>query len=537
MSDFGDDIDDELLELAGASEKKRKKRQASSSKLSAKRRKADVSSSSDDGPESEEEESTTPYPLEGKYVDEADRQRLMQLPEIEREKILGERLEDMQRIQDKRNLDQMLKAQTKGVDSESVSKAAKRQHPVKGATKEKTRKLDELRAKRKAKDEKKRTKNSPRRDRSSSPMDMETDSEDEEDGQISKLEEEEEKDRKRYGKPEAEEEPITLEDLSKCRLTRELLVKYWMAPWFEEYVKGAWVRYLIGQENGETIYRICEITSVSPDPVKPYKIDDKSINQLIELKHGKSARLFMMDKVSNSALLPKEFERLQIVCQMEGVKLPTKAQIEIKSAQLAKFATQPMTESDITAILARKNNLQAGKPSAQFATMERSPLNQARTLALRRQDYTEVEVIDQQLSELPAVTTREEDISDMLAKVNERNRKANLEAVRKAELQETERKRRERKAQAARAAGTPTPQDPSARLKTVPKLFNSLSRPGTPKSNAGTPLLLPQQAGGTTRSISPLPPSALSGRVGSPDKFKTFEASVIDSIEVDLGDF
>jgi RNA polymerase-associated protein RTF1 len=50
----------------------------------------------------------------------------MQLPEIERENILGERLEDLQRIQDKRNLDQMLKAQTKGGDSESVSKAAKR---------------------------------------------------------------------------------------------------------------------------------------------------------------------------------------------------------------------------------------------------------------------------------------------------------------------------------------------------------------------------------------------------------------------------
>lgn len=82
------------------------------------------------------------------------------------------------------------------------------------------------------------SKNSPRRDRSSSPMDMETDSEDEEDGQISKFEEEEEKDRKRYGKSEPEEEPITLDDLNKCRLSRDLLVKYWMAPWFEEYVKG-----------------------------------------------------------------------------------------------------------------------------------------------------------------------------------------------------------------------------------------------------------------------------------------------------------
>jgi RNA polymerase-associated protein RTF1 len=42
MSDSGGDIDDELLELAGATEKKRKKRQAPSSKSSvSKRRKAE----------------------------------------------------------------------------------------------------------------------------------------------------------------------------------------------------------------------------------------------------------------------------------------------------------------------------------------------------------------------------------------------------------------------------------------------------------------------------------------------------------------
>jgi len=69
-------------------------------------------------------------------------------------------------------------------------------------------------------------------------MDMETDSEDEEDGQISKYEEEDEKDRKRFGKSEPDDEPITLDDLNKCRLTRTLLAKHCMAPWFEDYVKG-----------------------------------------------------------------------------------------------------------------------------------------------------------------------------------------------------------------------------------------------------------------------------------------------------------
>ena len=50
--------------------------------------------------------------------------RLMELPEVEREEILSQRMEEMQRLQDKRNLDQMHRAQ-RG-ESDNVSKAAKR---------------------------------------------------------------------------------------------------------------------------------------------------------------------------------------------------------------------------------------------------------------------------------------------------------------------------------------------------------------------------------------------------------------------------
>ena len=47
------------------------------------------------------------------------------MPEIEREEVLTQRLEELQRITDKRNLDQMLKAQKAG-DGDSIVKAAKR---------------------------------------------------------------------------------------------------------------------------------------------------------------------------------------------------------------------------------------------------------------------------------------------------------------------------------------------------------------------------------------------------------------------------
>ena len=39
---------------------------------------------------------------------------------------------------------------------------------------------------------------------------------------------------------------------------------------------------------------------LAPDFVKPYLVDDKTVNQAFELKHGKSTKVFNMDKVSNS---------------------------------------------------------------------------------------------------------------------------------------------------------------------------------------------------------------------------------------------
>ncbi|KAI0767468.1 hypothetical protein C8Q74DRAFT_960075 [Fomes fomentarius] len=72
---------------------------------------------------------------------------------------------------------------------------------------------------------------------------------DEEDGQTTKYDEEKERDRRLLVPAPEEEPPITLEDLKSCRLPRAHITRYCMAPWFDEFVKGTWVRYLIGVEN------------------------------------------------------------------------------------------------------------------------------------------------------------------------------------------------------------------------------------------------------------------------------------------------
>ena len=71
-------------------------------------------------------------------------------------------------------------------------------------------------------------------------MDMEMSSEDEEDGQISKLEEEEEREARLLNltKPHIEDESSNLQDFKNVQLLRDELVKAVSLPWFEDYVKS-----------------------------------------------------------------------------------------------------------------------------------------------------------------------------------------------------------------------------------------------------------------------------------------------------------
>lgn len=196
--------------------------------------------------------------------------------------------------------------------------------------------------------------------------------------------------------------------------------------------------------------------------------------------------------------MQREYDRLVRVCQGDNVKLPTKRQVEKKATQLHKLMESPVTEvcaanmhvvnmtelslqTEIAAMIARKKMMMADKRSISELTMERARLNQQLHLAQRRQDEEEAFQLREQLAAIEAEMTsrnsglerqQEETLADKLAKVNERNRKANAEAIRNVELREAERRRKEKLAHANGTATPTTPYDPSARLRTVPKLFN-----------------------------------------------------------------
>jgi RNA polymerase-associated protein RTF1 len=215
-------------------------------------------------------------------------------------------------------------------------------------------------------------------------------------------------------------------------------------------------------------------------------------------------------------------------------------------------------QNDIAAMLRRKSQLQgdAGKSQANRVTLEKARLVQARTLALRRNDKEEAAMFDAQLAELavessPAKPEPTEDASALLAKVNERNRKANQEAIRRAELQDAERKRRERR------LGTPV-LDSNGRLRTVPRMFNSRyeysfsfllwSKPRrSPRLKIEHVFVLSVRSTTPNPGASPSPnPSSVNkalrtNAMQSPPKAGAgkgdFHARVLETIDIDLGDF
>ncbi len=101
--------------------------------------------------------------------------------------------------------------------------------------------------------------------------------------------------------------------------------------------------------------------------------------------------------------------------------------------------------------------------------MERSRLKQRKVMAERRQDYKEVTTIDAEIEDFNLKYGQEHKGGqgkkevDMLAILSEKNRKANQEAVRRAEIAAAREKKMNRQ--------NATP-DPSARLKIMPRTFN-----------------------------------------------------------------
>jgi RNA polymerase-associated protein RTF1 len=293
----------------------------------------------------------------------------MERNEMEREMILEERREKLQKYQDRQILKQMVADQEgHAVDSDSDSRpTTRRRAPVSKRAKQ----LEELKQKRKSKSEReeKRAKKKAagsdydseeeNRERRSPSVPVYTDSEDG-DGEYTK---EEKPSTKKKGKSR---EPAGKDDLTKICIPRAKLAQYWPCPWFSDYVEGAYVRMGVGQENGEPIYRLAKIEKVADaKSSKLYKLEKNVTDVKLTLIIGDDKKDMTMEMVSNSPpsdvsfrdswdtvmecaksllLYQREFNRYIAILTHKNVDIPLKSDIEAKLESLQKYKDAVLTE-------------------------------------------------------------------------------------------------------------------------------------------------------------------------------------------------
>lgn len=330
------------------------------------------------------------YPIDGKFKDEADRNYVLSLPELQREEELAKRAEEMNDQSFKRQLFQ----RTQKNDSKRKAAAADLDESPRKTSKQKTATaLEQLKKSRADKSAGRRP------DRHDSPP-SEGESETPPRSRSTPVKPQASPQPQQPSIPAASNAPAGVRDCAHITLTRNALHELCTTPGFEDACVGAFVR--IQAERGS--YRYVQVKSFQAG--KPYKLENTSgakpvwtdLYAVVQPGLGGAKQPF--SHVSNSSFQEHEWhDYLSRVAKSDGaVRIPTQTVTDEKLRDIAKVRHHDWTNEEIDNRLARQSRL--SDPS--FG--ERLRLREARRQAGKDGDDEEIARIDAEVLALDSRT-------------------------------------------------------------------------------------------------------------------------------------
>ncbi|EDO44107.1 predicted protein, partial [Nematostella vectensis] len=409
--------------------------------------------------------------------DEADREMLGRMTEKEREQEIYNRVEKREalktRFEIERKLRQAKKKEKKkrkqkeqphidkGETSDCGGIALRKQERKKVVEEKKARALDNLKAKRSEKKEKRAGEAIVEQKEPLKASEVFTDDEDDDD-QESKSSDEESYEASDEEYAEYAPVPVSRpDDLERIRLSRHKMERWVHMPFFAKTLAGCFVRIGIGNHDGRPVYRVAEIKDVV-ETAKVYSLGATKTNKGLKLRHGPQERVFRLEFVSNQRISETEFQRWKEECEAHGIPLPTLDDVEKKVKDIEEAKNHAYNEEDIEKIVSEKQKFR--KTPFNYA-IKKNELIRRKEIAETSGNHEEAEKIRSELDNLEERAQvldkqRSRGLS-AISYINERNRKRNIIEAEKAAAEEL--KTEEKK------------DDPFTRRKTLPKLV-SMSR-------------------------------------------------------------
>jgi RNA polymerase-associated protein RTF1 len=233
----------------------------------------DESDSDSDGSPSNMFDEADRFPLEGKFINAADKSEIMAMPEIKREELLAERAQQVERDRQNRALRQLLNAREAGskktekkrkanaTDLEESNRKTSRQRTKVGGGRfgEASTGIDNLKRARAEKDDRLRRRQEDRA-RNGDRKDNAHDDYSDDGGSELEWDDGKRKDHKSPS-PNHPAELAKFEDYQHVRVGRSRFAQVCFYPGFDEAITGCYARVSIGPDNetGQNVYRMAAI--------------------------------------------------------------------------------------------------------------------------------------------------------------------------------------------------------------------------------------------------------------------------------------
>ncbi|KAH6655751.1 hypothetical protein BKA67DRAFT_534666 [Truncatella angustata] len=458
------------------------------------------------------------YPYEGMFESAHEKAEIMSMREVEREQILADRAQEIDRQRQTRLLRQLVsgdkKRKASDADPDGEQRKTSRQRTKLGGSKvgETSAGIESLRRARAEKSERQR-RLADDRERNKKSVAISQDSPDRGYDDGSDVEWGDSKRRRsRTRTPEIKEIPLAdLHDIKRVRLGRSRFAQICFFPGFGDAITGCFTRISIGPdpraENGHNQYRMAVIKRFATG--KPYAMEKANgqtfvTDQYVVAAHGKAEREWPFIACSDSDFTEGEFHRYKATLQHEGLSLPKRPSLVAKIDDINNLINRKWSDHELNEKLQREREMRK-----KYAPDERDRLAKALDDARARGDDAKATELQDQLDSLETPrlawktslsssssakksSTPNANLSqqERLAQLNIENRRRNAEAVRKAQLKE---RSKTRDIEARLARGEQVDEDTSRRLRTQPKFLRDENAPAnspksTPKgSGAATP--------------------------------------------------
>lgn len=507
------DLEEDLLALAGAGEEEEEEEEVllSSSKrtkqnqdnTSSKKRRIDIDSEEEDeeddynpnvvsaggykGQESEEEEEEeeseeepNPFPLEGKYKDEEDREHLESLPEMERETLLFERSQIMRKYQERKLFRERRRQQALNKNRLAKTRSSGRTTHATGHTELMSSKLSQLKKQREMKQIRRYSDDDDeyKEDEEEGEDNYNDDYNDDDEDYL----EDDETDynplarKSKYGEESRSDNEVEwaddvdrdsdLNDFNKIKIGRSFVAKFCFYPGFNDLVKGCYGRVNVGinKRSGQPTYRMVKIERVFLQ--KPYSMGKFYTNQYFGVTQGKDRKVFQMNFFSDGLITQSEFDRYLNALDKSNIAKPTAYVLNNKSKELISFVNEPLTEKKTNEII-RNRMLFNKKLSGTNAVIEKTVLKNKLQYARENGNERDIAKYSAQLRNFEKrINTYEKQHENdqietkKLGALTSKNRKLNMDKIRYAEHTKKE-----------ESPSIDSKTDPFSRLKTRTRMY------------------------------------------------------------------